>query len=312
MAKQRYGINDGYRGTVGTVIGYEWRGQWCLRSRPRRVRNPRTERQRLARGLFSQVSQLASRMATALRIGLHCEAVKMHRTECNHFMSINSDCFTLEDGRMTVDYEHLVLSEGPVAPVGFISDERGVMSDERGVMSDERGVMSDERGVMSYERGVMSDERVVTVPFEKNPLHLCSSGDDLVYLYAWCSDLDEGVLSVPAYRRSRQVTVELPERWAGCEVHLYGFVEDYAGRTSDSSYIGGGRVPYEEVASDERTAPTESGMAVPAGAEMKSEHDVPTNDTVSVHSPEYRKTHHSPTLLPQRDSAVRHSPPRTF
>ena len=273
MAKQRYGINDGYRGTVGTVIGYEWRGQWCLRSRPRRVRNPRTERQRMARGLFSQVSQLASRMATALRIGLHTEAVRMHRTECNHFMSINSDCFTLDGGRLAVDYEELVVSLGPVAPVGFISDERGMMSDERGMMSDERGVMSDERGVMSDERGMMSDERVVTVPFEKNPLHLCSSGDDQVYLWAWCAELDEGVLSVPAYRKDKQVSVELPERWAGCEVHLYGFVEDYAGRTSDSSYIGCGRVPYEEytAATPHQEEVTNSATGIP----------LPTYDAVS-------------------------------
>lgn len=257
MAKQRYGINDGYRGTVGTVIGYEWRGQWCLRSRPRRVRNPRTERQRMARGLFSQVSQLASRMATALRIGLHTEAVRMHRTECNHFMSINSDCFTLDGGRLSVDYEELVVSLGPVAPVGFISDERGVMS----------------------------DERVVTVPFEKNPLHLCSSGDDLVYLYAWCSDLDEGVLSVPAYRRSRQVSVELPERWAGCEVHLYGFVEDYAGRTSDSSYIGCGRVPYEEytAATPHQEEVTNSATGIP----------LPTYDAVSNSLPPASRTNPS-------------------
>jgi hypothetical protein len=222
MAKQRYGINDGYRGAVGTVIGYEWRGQWCLRSKPRSVRNPRTERQRMARGLFSQVSRLASRMATALRIGLHTEAVKAHRTECNHFMSVNSGCFSMEGGRLTVDYAGLVVSQGPVAPVGF--------------------------GVPVINDGC------VLVPFERNPLHLCSSGDDQVYLYAWCEEMNEGVLSVPAYRRSRSVTIALPESWAGCEVHLYGFVEDYAGRTSDSAYIGCGRVPYREVAPENTTS----------------------------------------------------------
>lgn len=40
MAKQRFGINDAYRGSVGTVIGYQWRGQWCLRAKPRFVKNP--------------------------------------------------------------------------------------------------------------------------------------------------------------------------------------------------------------------------------------------------------------------------------
>ena len=227
MAKQHYGINDGYRGTVGTVIGYEWRGQWCLRAKPRRVRNPRTERQQKARGLFSRVSQLASHLRSVLRIGMHTEAVRMHRTECNHFMSVNSDCFSLEGGQLTIDYESLTLSIGPVAPVGF-------------------------------ETPQITEGCTVTVPFERNPQHLCSSNDDQVYLYAWCPEMDEGVLSVPAYRRSRQVTVELPERWAGCEVHLYGFVEDYAGRTSDSSYIGCGQIPSGDLTKEESPDSQES------------------------------------------------------
>ena len=131
MAKQRYGINDAYRGTVGTVIGYQWRGRWCLRARPHTVHDPRTARQRSARGLFAQVSQLASHFSAALRIGLHSEAVKAHRTEYNHFMSINRPCFTLEEGRLAVDYMSLAVAQGPVAPVGFVSDEWGGRSDER-------------------------------------------------------------------------------------------------------------------------------------------------------------------------------------
>lgn len=227
MAKQRYGINDAYRGTVGTVIGYQWRGRWCLRARPHTVHDPRTARQRSARGLFAQVSQLASHFSAALRIGLHSEAVKAHRTEYNHFMSINRPCFTLEEGRLAVDYMSLAVAQGPVAPVGFISDEWGGMSDER---------------------GGRSEERVVVVPFEKNPRHLRADGDDLVYLFAWCPAMDEGMLSTPACRRSRRAEITLPGRWAGNEVHLYGFVKDYAGRTSDSQYLGSRLMDYAELA----------------------------------------------------------------
>ncbi|MBR1765728.1 MAG: hypothetical protein IJ745_01640, partial [Bacteroidales bacterium] len=68
--------------------------------------------------------------------------------------------------------------------------------------------------------------------------HLSSQGDDRVYLCAVCPQLGEGVLSVAAYRRSRAVTLTLPARWQGRDVVLYGFVEDYAGRTSDSVCLG--------------------------------------------------------------------------
>ena len=206
MAKQNYGINDGYRGTVGTVIGYQWRGQWCLRSRPRHVRNPRTPRQMAARGLFSLVSQLAARMRSALRLGMRTEALKIHHTDCNHFMSLNAPCFSLSDNRLQVDYANLLVAVGPVAPVGFAAPSAGTS--------------------------------LITVPFERNPLHLCSSGDDEVYLYAYCPEAGEGVLSMPATRRSKSVRITLPERWQGMAVHLYGFVTDYKGRASETVYIG--------------------------------------------------------------------------
>lgn len=229
MAKQRFGINDGYRGTVGTVIGYQWRGKWCLRSRPRFVHNPRTPKQMAARGLFALVSQLASQMRSALRLGMHNEALKVHRTECNHFMSLNAACFSLSNNQLQVDYENLLIAVGPVAPVGF---EAPILPSV-----ETRPAASLHPSLRAETRQDASLPEIV-VPFEKNPLHLSSSSDDEVYLYAWCPAMDEGLLSVPAYRRTRQVKITLPDRWAGHEVHLYGFVTDYAGRASASTYIG--------------------------------------------------------------------------
>ena len=206
MAKQRYGINDGYRGTVGAVIGYMWRGKWCLRSRPRSVRNPNTPRQRAARDLFAQTSHLASLMKSAVRLGFNAVALERHRTAHNHFQSVNRDCFSLHEGQLEVDYENLLLAEGPVAPVGF--------------------------------REPQVSGRELTVAFEVNPEQRRARGDDEVLLYVWCPSRGEGLLSTPSYRRTRQVTIALPEDWVGCEVHLYGFVRDSDGRASDSTYLG--------------------------------------------------------------------------
>ena len=234
MAKQRYGINDGYRGTVGTVIGYEWNGRWCLRSRPRKVHNPRTERQQRNRGLFAAASHLATAMGGVLRMGLLMTAREQHRTVYNHFISVNNECFSLDDEQLTVDYENLVVSEGSVAPVGFSHPALRAPLSERG--DGHRHTSPPLReGWTPKADGVVS---TITVPFEKNPLHLRANNDDLVYLWAWCPERMAGCLSLPAYRRSKQVSIELPSHWSGLEVHLYGFVQDYAGRTSDSTYIG--------------------------------------------------------------------------
>ena len=120
MAKQRFGVNDAYRGTVGTVIGYEWRGRWCLRARPLHVRNPRTAKQQSNRQRFRQMVDLASHMKFALRKGLRGVSLGMHVTECNLFVKSNKECFSLDaEGRMAVDWERLIVSEGEVAVPGF-------------------------------------------------------------------------------------------------------------------------------------------------------------------------------------------------
>lgn len=206
MAKQRFGINDGYRGTVGTVIGYQWRGKWCLRARPRFVHNPRTEVQQRNRMLFKEVVLMASTLRSALHKGLHVKALEAQMTECNYFYHRNKACFSLEEGRLAVDYENLQVSEGPVAPVGFGEPE--------------------------------GESETLTVPFEKNPLHARAGSDDEVRLLAVCMEMDDMRMSPPAYRRSKSVSITLPTEWEGKEVHLYGFVTDYEGRASASTYIG--------------------------------------------------------------------------
>ena len=202
MAKQSYGILDGYRGSIGPVIGYQWRGKWCLRARPRRVRNPRTEAQQEHRMVFRDMVQLASRLKHVLRDGLYTASTEEHMTEGNLFVKTNKDCFTPAG----VDYRQLQLSLGPVAPVAFTS------------------AVLDEAGVLHVE-------------FERNPLHQRADGDDAVHVYAYCPALQKGVQSAAVQRRSRRLSLALPDEWAGLEVHCYGFVTDYAKRASETEYI---------------------------------------------------------------------------
>ena len=147
-------------------------------------------------------------MGQVLRIGMRSDALVRHRTAYNHFLSLNTPCFAMEEGRMKVDYGHLVVAAGSVAPVGFGAPHAATLPTD------------------------------IVVDFERNPLQLSASGDDLVYLYAWCPGVGEGKLSTPAYRRTRQATIALPERWTGMEVHLYGFVVDNEAQSSDSVYLG--------------------------------------------------------------------------
>ncbi|MBR1549101.1 MAG: hypothetical protein IJ634_00500 [Bacteroidales bacterium] len=220
MAKVGNGINDGFRGTVGTVVGYMWRGQWCMRSKPRFYHDAKTEAQLEHRALFKATVAYAGRVKEVLHVGLHRPALDAHKTVCNYFLKINKKCFSMvavdaasgegdAEAALAVDYASLRVSEGPVAPVGFGVPE-------------------------------MVDECTFRVAFEKNPEHRRANASDKVYIAMFNAESGEAVLSLPVYRWMKVLTATMPAEWAGQEVHLYGFVQDLDGRTSESTYLGGG------------------------------------------------------------------------
>lgn len=231
MAKQVDGITGGYRGKVGPVVGYMWRGQWCMRAKPRFYHDAKTETQLEQRNLFKATVAYAGRVKGVLRTGLHAPALAAHKTECNYFLKVNNGCFAMDGEALMVDYESLRVSEGPVAPVGF-------------------------------GRVELQDDTTIVIPFEKNPEHRRAYGDDKVFVAAFCDDASVAELSLPVYRRTQSITVALPLEWAGREVHLYGFVQDNAGRTSDSVYLGAVVLEYipenEEITIDTPDYPEES------------------------------------------------------
>ena len=158
MATVNDGFIGGFRGRMGNVVGYVWRGKYCVRSLPGEFHDAKTPMQMEQRSLFRQTIRFASRARKVLLAGLHTQSVNSHLTEYNYFMRINKRCFALEDNVLQVDYENLLLSDGPVAPVAF--------------------------GVPT-----MLDDRTISIDFEKNPLHRAVSSEDRVYLAAYCPEL---------------------------------------------------------------------------------------------------------------------------
>ena len=206
MAKQMGGYLGGFNGKLGPAVGYCWNGVWCLRARPAAVRNPRTERQVEHRDAFREQVRLAARMRQAVMAGLTTEARQWGMTAYNLFVHLNQQAFSMVDGSMVTDYSLLQVSCGPVAPVAF-------------------------------GNAVIDEDNVLTVSFEANPTRGRAGTYDGVRLYAYSPQLGWGYLSAPVYRRSKRISVALPDELAGVELHLYGFVQDDQGRCSESSYI---------------------------------------------------------------------------
>ncbi len=205
MAKQANGYLGGFIGKLGPAVGYQWKHVWCLRSRPRRVNNPRTEAQQEHRAMFKEEVRLAGRMRWGVNVGFKALSDEYDMTAQNLFVKANQQCFRTVEGHFTVDYTHLSISDGPVAPVEITAWN-------------------------------VDGDNVLSVNFEKNPLHLSCSQHDNVYVYVWCPEVEKGYLANPVYRRAKSMSTLLPQLMADKEIHVYAFVQDEKGHCSPTAY----------------------------------------------------------------------------
>ena len=207
MAKLLGNTLQGLSGRLGNVVGYTWNGVQCVRSRPTMVRNPRTAAQQAHRDQFRQEVQLAAQMRYALIKGLGMAAKENRMTPQNLFMRLNREAFGWGDGHLSVDYERLVLSTGPVSPVVF-------------------------------ETPVLDDDNVLTVSFKKHRPGGGGGGFDNVFVFVYNTEMQQGYLAAPALRREGRVSFVLPDWMMDGELQLWGFVQDERGRCSETLYIG--------------------------------------------------------------------------
>ena len=209
MAKLLGNTLQGLSGRLGNIVGSTWNGVQCVRSRPAVVRNPRTAAQQAHREQFRQEVQLAAQMRYALIKGLGGTARENHMTPQNLFMRINRNAFGWSEGRLTVDYERLVLSSGPVSPVVF-------------------------------EAPVLDGDNVLTVRFRKHRPGGGGGVFDSVFVFVYSPERQVGYLAAPALRREGRVSFVVPDWVLGGELQMWGFVQDELGRCSETLYIGHG------------------------------------------------------------------------
>lgn len=207
MGKQHKGIADGFQGTVGPVVGYMWRGKWCLRSRPVYVRDPRTENQLNARAKLAATVRLASSLRPALRLGMHRCALERHLTESNYFIQANRASLQWDGEHLAVDHAALLLADGPLPGVQFAEPRA-------------------------------ESAHVVAVDYTTPAGEPMADDADLVYLAAWCPEMDACRVAAPAFRSDGSVKIYLSRYWSGHPVWLYGWVQDSDGQSSPSRALG--------------------------------------------------------------------------
>lgn len=218
MAKLEQGILGPFRGKVGMVVGYLWRGKHVVRGYRREINYPNTENQQLEREWFISMVRFAATARQALLLGLKEKANRDQMTEGNVFVKMNKRCFGRAhapaacggantsglEGELC-DYQHLTLSSGPVAPLlgaTWWMDERQVLT-------------------ASWER--------------RTPLPRCKSSDS-VHLYIYNAHTRESLLAASARRSDSTITILLPDHWNRRDLHCYLFATDTQGHASSTAY----------------------------------------------------------------------------
>ena len=187
---------------LGKMIKSSWLGREYERRMPETVANPRTEAQQAHRTAFGEVSKLSAAMREAHEVGLHWKAIRERLNTPSVFKKINKDCY----GADGIDYARVRISYGTVSEVKVTT------------------VGVDAQGNVHVE----FHDHYVT---DKNK-------KDTFWLFVFCPDLREGHFARPVERTVGVVDAMIDESWQGHELHLYAFMKNVKGQTSDTMYLG--------------------------------------------------------------------------
>jgi hypothetical protein len=207
MGTIKKGILGGFSGKVGTVVGASWKGIAYMRSLPQKVRNPRTEPQRMQRSKFAITMNYLRPMTGLLRMGWRMYA---HRqSPINAAMS-----YTIANA-ITGAYPNYAIDPGKV----LIS--RGALTPAANATANPTGgnlVFSWNDNSGSSTAGRTDRALIAVVNPDKSEAVFDTAG----------ASREDGTQSVP-----------LPADWAGASVEAYiGFISEDGREVANSVYLG--------------------------------------------------------------------------
>jgi len=208
MGKIRKGILGGFSGKVGTVVGASWKGIAYMRSLPQKVRNPRTEPQRMQRSKFALSLNFLQPMTALLRTGWKLYANR--QSPFNAAMSYTVfNAITGTYPNYAIDASKVFISRGALSPAVNASV-------------------------------AASSGATVTFNWNDNSGTSAANTTDKALLAVVNPEKSEAVLDTDGARRSdTTMSVNMPANWAGETVHTYmGFVSEDGREVANSAYLG--------------------------------------------------------------------------
>ena len=208
MGTIKKGILGGFSGKVGTVVGASWKGIAYMRSLPQKVRNPRTEPQRMQRSKFALTMNFLKPITGLLRTGWKMYA---HRqSPINAAMSYAiANAITGTYPNYAIDPSKVMISRGGLAPALNAS-------------------------------ATASSGATVTFTWSDNSGSSAAGQTDKALLAVVNPEKSEAVFDIAGATRSdTTMNVNLPANWVGETVETYiGFISGDGKDIANSVYLG--------------------------------------------------------------------------
>ncbi len=117
MATFKHGINGGFTGKLGSVIGYQLNGQWVMKGLPKlSTKNKKgTAAQKACRAGFTRMQEFLQPLIPFIRVGYHLEAKLRMMTAHNVAKSYNM--LHAQDVNGEIDYAKVCLCYGDLVGV---------------------------------------------------------------------------------------------------------------------------------------------------------------------------------------------------
>lgn len=222
MSKNIKGVLGEQYGKVGPVVARKFREENVYSAYQKNVANPRTDPQMIHRRRFKAMSQLAHNIACGAIFGFRTAAKGTNLSPRNLFQKTNWNCISATGtGTLNIDYTGMVVSKGGLSCV-------------------------------HPDVPLFDIPQQVKVDFSESGSACQRTKKDKVYLYVYCPDATQGILSEPVDVAEQTISVKVPGYWNGMKVHVWIFCRNegaevpefgiQAGECSPSAYCGSGTI----------------------------------------------------------------------
>lgn len=222
MSKNVKGVLGEQYGKVGPVVARKFREENVYSAYQKNVANPRTKAQERHRHRFKVMSELAHNVACGAIFGFRTAAKGTNLSPRNMFQKTNWPMVTVAGtSTVNIDYTRLVVAKGGLS----------------NVHPDVPDFTTPLKVVVDFSETGKACQRTV---------------NDKVYVYVYCPDAKDGVLSAPGDISEGSISVDVPNYWTGMKVHVWIFCRNegaevpefgiQAGECSPSFYAGTGDI----------------------------------------------------------------------